>query len=64
MGESVEEKRVRCENLAVILGVVFLSLLTVAVMYIGCYPLAVLSERLLSTSDLVKLLPSAHERQP
>lgn len=60
VGKSVEEERLRCERLAVILGVVFLALLMVAALYIGCYPLAVLSERLLSTSDLVKLLPSAH----
>ena len=64
VGKSVELERLRCEHLAVILGVVFFSLLVVVVLYIWCYPLAALSERLLSTSDLVKLLPSAHERHP
>jgi hypothetical protein len=60
----VNEKRLQCEHLAVILGVVFLSLSVVAALYIGCYPLAAISERLLSTSELVKLLPSAYEHQP
>jgi predicted exporter len=41
-----------------------MSLLVVTAVYVACYPLAALSERLLFTSDLVKLLPSDREREP
>jgi hypothetical protein len=56
--------RQQCEQYVMMLGILLVGLLLLSGVYIVCYPLAGIYERILFTTDLIKMLPSDREREP